>query len=287
MSYLRHIHACHNFHGDDNAPRFVVAGQQVGWVRPDLVARLLDEAIFVSFDDNAIHLHSDLQDFHARSAALADLMTRLHAEGVVPLLLDEPYPVTAGAREDALCVVDRACASLFGLKTFGQHLNGYVRRADGLHMWIGRRAKDKPILPGKLDQLVAGGLPYGISLQANLYKECYEEAGIDAATAARAIPVGVISYDSQTPRGIKQELLYCYDLELDDSFVPRCTDGEVDEFLLLPLHEVARLVRDSNDFKANCNLVIIDFLIRHGYLQPDEPDYAALVTGLRSSRTLR
>lgn len=282
MSYLRHIHACHNFRDDQSAPRFVVAGQPVGFVRPDLVARLLDEPIFVSFDDNALHLHNDLNSFNARSAALAELVQRLHAEAVVPLLLNEPYPVTAGAREDALCVVDRACASLFGLKTFGQHMNGYVRRADGVHMWIGRRAKDKPILPGKLDQLVAGGLPYGIGLQENLIKECYEEAGIDQATAERAKPVGVISYDAITPRGIKQELLYCYDLELNANFVPRCTDGEVDEFLLLPLDEVARLVHDTNEFKANCNLVIIDFLIRHGYLSPDEPDYIALVKGLRS-----
>lgn len=33
----------------------------------------------------------------------------------------------------------------------------------------------------------------------------------------------------------------------------------------LPISEVARLVRETTDFKTNCNLVIIDFLIRHGY----------------------
>jgi len=41
-------------------------------------------------------------------------------------------------------------------------------------------------------------------------------------------------------------------------------------------------VRSGSDFKFNVNLVIIDFLIRHGYLSPDlEPDYLGLVSGLR------
>lgn len=284
MSYLRHIYANHNFHGHHDAPRFIVDDQPVGWIRPDLVSRLLDEPIFESHQDHALHLHPDLNTFEKRSEALHELVVRLHEEGIVNLIMDEPYPVTATTRDSALCVVDRPSAGIFGLKTFGQHLNGIVREGDDIFMWIGRRAKDKPILPGKLDQLVAGGLPYGISLDENLYKECYEEAGISETIARHARPVGIVSYDLISQRGIKQEVLYCYDLELDASFQPVCTDGEVDEFMLLPLQEVATLVRDTDEFKANCNLVIIDFLIRHGYIHPHENDYVELVSGLRSSR---
>ena len=29
MSFLRHIHYNHNFHGDEDAPRFVIEGKQV------------------------------------------------------------------------------------------------------------------------------------------------------------------------------------------------------------------------------------------------------------------
>jgi len=39
-------------------------------------------------------------------------------------------------------------------------------------------------------------------------------------------------------------------------------------------------VRDSEAFKPNCNLVIIDLLIRHGSLRPDMAGYAELVTAL-------
>jgi hypothetical protein len=43
------------------------------------------------------------------------------------------------------------------------------------------------------------------------------------------------------------------------------TDGEVESFELVPVHEVAELVRTSNAYKPNCSLVIINFLFRHGY----------------------
>ena len=39
-------------------------------------------------------------------------------------------------------------------------------------------------------------------------------------------------------------------------------DGEVDEFMLRNIEEVARLVSDTKQFKPNCALVITDFLVR-------------------------
>ena len=76
--------------------------------------------------------------------------------------------------------------------------------------------------------------------------------------------------------------MFLYDLELPEDFIPRNTDGEISSFALIPVEEVAARVRSGSDFKFNVNLVIIDFLIRHGYLSPDlEPEYLDLVTGLR------
>ena len=50
----------------------------------------------------------------------------------------------------------------------------------------------------------------------------------------------------------------------------------------MPVAEVARLVRDTDEFKFNVNLVIIDFLIRHGVIPPEDPEYLDLVKGLRA-----
>jgi hypothetical protein len=80
-------------------------------------------------------------------------------------------------------------------------------------------------------------------------------------------------------------VLYCYDLEVPADFVPRNTDGEVESFHLLPLDEVARLVAQTDEFKLNCNLVVIDFLIRHGWVDPSSPAYLPLALGLRQPLT--
>ena len=42
-------------------------------------------------------------------------------------------------------------------------------------MWIAKRSLNKGCCPGELDHIVAGGTPYTISLEDNLYKEAYEE----------------------------------------------------------------------------------------------------------------
>jgi 8-oxo-dGTP pyrophosphatase MutT (NUDIX family) len=116
----------------------------------------------------------------------------------------------------------------------------------------------------------------------NLRKECAEEAGIPGALAERAVVVGAITYCRDSAGGLKPDVMYCYDLELPEDFEPVCTDGEVESFQRLPLAEVAALVRDTEAFKLNCNLTIIDFLIRHGFITPEEPDYLEIMAGLRS-----
>ncbi|MBY0431990.1 MAG: DUF4743 domain-containing protein, partial [Rhodospirillales bacterium] len=150
-------------------------------------------------------------------------------------------------------------------------------------MWIGRRAADKAVAPNKLDNIVAGGQPAHLSLHANLLKEAAEEADIPAELAAQSRPVGLISYCMEAENGLKPDVQFCYDLDLPADFQPRNTDGEISEFMLWPVERVAETVRSGDDFKFNVNLVIIDYLIRHGFLSPDdEPDYLALVMGLKN-----
>ncbi len=112
-------------------------------------------------------------------------------------------------------------------------------------------------------------------------KEAAEEAGIPPELTRQARPVGALTYNRVTARGFRPDVLYCYDLEVTKGFRPVNTDGEVEEFMLLPLPEVLRIVQDTDDFKLNCNLVVIDFLVRHGVLGPERPDYLEILSGLR------
>lgn len=279
MSYLRHIHAC-NLPVEEVFLPWRGHGQVLGWVRPDFADHLRDYPRVFSFTDG-IELNPALQGFDRLSGALAEVAEGLARDGVVPPLLNEPYPVTPGGRNDAIAVIDRVCAAYLGLRSFGQHLNGYVRKGADILMWIGRRARDRLIFPGCLDNMVAGGLPYGVSMHENLLKESEEEAGMPRDLAAQAIPVGALSYNRVAQRGFRPDVLYCYDIELPGDFTPQNTDGEVEEFMLLPISDVMDIVRGSDEFKLNCNLVIVDFLVRHGLIGPDHPDYLAIATGLR------
>jgi 8-oxo-dGTP pyrophosphatase MutT (NUDIX family) len=278
--YLRHVEACNTRITEPFWP-WSIDGQVVGWLRPAAAAALATPAGLFVGGAERLALHPNFADFAARSAALAEAVSSLAARGLIPVPLGEPYPVTAGGRGDALCTVDRAAAAFLGVRSFGQHLNGFVRRDDGIHMWIGRRARDRLLFPGALDNMVAGGLPHDLALEQNLLKECREEADVPESLARQARPVGAISYNRVAERGFRPDILYCYDLELPADFEPRNTDGEVEAFMLLPLAEVARIVRETDDFKLNCNLVVIDFLIRHGWLGPESSEYLDLVQGLR------
>lgn len=281
MSYLEKIQQCNRINAADYYP-FMVDGRQIGWISkhhrrafeqlPDVLVCRAGRFVFAE----GIH------DFAARTRGIARLTALLVDQGVIARYMDEIYPASFHKRDRPVFLLDRAAASGFGTRTWGQHVNGYIYRDDGIHMWVARRARDRGFFPGKLDQVVAGGLPYNLTLQQNLRKECYEEAGIAAGVSDTARQVSRINCCYENERGIKPDTLFCYDLVLPDGFQPVCQDGEVEEFMLMPVMEVASLVRDTDQFKLNCNLVIIDFLIRHQVITPDEADYPQLLEGLHA-----
>ena len=281
MSYLDKIRACNAWDPHQFLP-FLALGQRVGSLRPAFAAELRRWPDRFRVAQDRVEWINPPGSFLERSALIAEILGTLVDAGVIAYLHGEPYPLTAGRRDQALCLIDRAAAPYFGARAFGQHLNGFVRGPQGMELWVGRRSADRRIYPLHLDNLVAGGLPFGIPLRENLIKECREEADMPLELAEQAIAVGAVTYCRDSEHGLKPDVMYCYDLELPEAFVPRCTDGEVESFHRLPVAEVARLVRDTDAFKLNCNLVIIDFLIRHGLLPQEDPDYLPILQGLRS-----
>ena len=97
----------------------------------------------------------------------------------------------------------------------------------------------------------------------------------------RAVPVGAVSYRMENEWGVRDDVLFLYDLETPADVEPRNTDGEIDEFHLMEAGEVLRLVRETDEFKFNVNLTLLDFFVRHGVLPPDDGEYLEVATGLR------
>ncbi len=281
MSYLDKIRACNAWDPDGFLP-WMLEGERLGSLRREWAAELRRWPQRFRIEADRVDWIGVPADLSGRTECLAEVVETLVGEGVVGCLHGELYGVTPGPRDQARCLIDRAAVPWFGVRAFGQHLNGFVKTATGVELWIGRRAADRRVYPLHLDNLVAGGLPHGVPLADNLRKECREEADIPPDLADRAVAVGAVTNCRDSSLGLKPDVMYCYDLELPEAFEPRCTDGEVEAFYRLPVAEVARLVRETGDFKLNCNLAIIDFLVRHGLLSQDDPDYVTIVQGLRA-----
>jgi len=261
--------------------RFLIDGVRVGWIEPTLAERLRAFPQVFTVVEDAVHLSPALKDFESRSRAVDRVLRLLRAEGLFPGWRNEAYAVGTSF-EAPLMQIERAAVPGFGTRAYGVHLNGYVGRGDAMQLWVGRRSRSKAAWPGKLDHLVAGGQPIGLGLVENVIKEAGEEASLPPEMARRARPVGAITYLTTNEEGLRNDVVFSYDLELPPDFRPVNRDGEVEEFFLWPVDRVMRVIAETDDFKFNVALVIIDFLIRHGFVGPGDPEYLDLLAGLRS-----
>jgi hypothetical protein len=282
MSLLDRVRACQGWRPEAYRP-WTIGPTLVGRVRHDLAERLRGFPDVFEVADGSVTLRAGLDDFAGRSEAVDGVVRHLAEHGEVGRYRGEAYPVAPLWGREPLLKMDRGAVPDFGVRGYGVHLNGLVEGPDGLRMWVGKRAMTKPTGAGKLDHLVAGGQPHGIGVRDNLIKEAAEEADLPAALARRAMAVGAVSYRCERGEGLRDDVLFCYDLVLPADFAPRNTDGEVDWFELWPMEKVAARIAETDDFKFNVALVIIDFMVRRGLLGPDDPDYMAIVGGLRLS----
>jgi len=263
--------------------RFEAAGTALGLVDDARAARL---ARFGCFDvtPEAVVLDSGLATAQARSAAIADVAATLRSEGALPAWRDELYTVAPQFDAPPLFRIERGAARYFGVRTYAAHVNGIVRDGDETRMWIARRSLQKAVDPGLLDNLVGGGIAAGMRVDETVAKEAWEEAGIDATTVRAARPVGVVHAVRILFDGLQRETLFVHDLALPRTFVPSNQDGEAVGHRLVSLAEAALIVAtENNDDEAtlDASLVILDYLVRHGAIRPDQPRFAALVRLLR------
>jgi 8-oxo-dGTP pyrophosphatase MutT (NUDIX family) len=278
MSFAEHIRACNNFDRARVVP-LIAGGRRIGWLRRDnaLALARIDTVFAVEPERVALVASGDVDTV---SAPIDEVVEALVAERNIPKWRNETFDVMARWGDKPIFRLDRGAVPFFGVRAYGVHLNGY-RFIDGrMHLWVGRRAPDKRVAPDKLDNIVAGGIGNGHGIYDTLVKESEEEGGIPEFLVKNAVPVGAVTYCMETELGIRDDVLFAYDLELPADFTPKCNDGEIVHFELMPAADVVERVRATDDFKFNVNLVILDFARRHGLLSPEDPEYLDVATGL-------
>jgi 8-oxo-dGTP pyrophosphatase MutT (NUDIX family) len=221
--------------------------------------------------------------YHANAAFQAAVDAAIDGT-VFPTLngMHSEHFLLTGARE--FVQIERFAASLFGIATRGAHLTCYVRTPQGLKIWVARRSPKLFTYPGMLDSTVAGGVKADNTPLDCILAEATEEASLPRDLVEKHVrSVGVLTMANCNPRTELQhsEVLYVYDMELAEDVIPRPQDGEVEEFLLMGCAELRQSML-NNEFKPNVCPVMIDFLVRHGEIQPEEErDYIEICNRLR------
>ncbi|KAI9184036.1 hypothetical protein H9P43_003089 [Blastocladiella emersonii ATCC 22665] len=302
--WVAELNAARRQGADDDGPHgfaFLTAdGVRVGLLSPPVTAALAAESdaiTVVSATELEVTRHaSDGADaFAARSQRLAAITARWRAASRFPALQgwrDELYTVYGAGGVPAF-TVERAASGLLGVRTYGCHLTAYTLPVGAahphpdLHLWIARRSLTKPTFPGMLDNTAAGGLPFGQAPFECMVRECAEEASVSEEFARDNVrPAGAVSYYQRQDHlpslgGVAgPETQFVFDLQVGDDFKPVINDGEVHGFKKVRVDAALELMRQG-EFKPNCAVVLIDFLVRHGYITAEnEPDYLEIVHGI-------
>lgn len=197
----------------------------------------------------------------------------------------EPYPIIGA---NVPVSMERYASTLFGIISRGAHLTVYTTTAEGIKIWVPRRSAHLFTYPDCLDTTVAGGVAAGEGPFECMVREADEEASLpEELVRKNTKAVGCISYiglngvqgGGETGL-INPDIVYVFDLEIEENVTCRQNDSEVKEFYLMTVDEVkAGLAR--GEFKTNSALVMIDFFVRHGIItQENEENYAEILARL-------
>jgi len=255
-----------------------IDGHTVGWLDQRRLARALEFSGVFRAADGGLEFAAEVADFTARTRALESVSRALAAEGALSPWRDERYAIAAEHGGPPWCVLERAAARYFGIRTFAAHVNGLVRDA-GVTMWFARRSPAKAIDPGLLDNLVGGGVAAGSTVATTVVKEAWEEAGIDTEVAMQAVPAGIVEICRSRPDGLQRETIFVHDLWLTPGFEPSSHDGEVVAWRRVEVATAAQLIANASGadvVTADASLVVLDWLLREGAIPRASPDFSAL-----------
>ncbi|CCF58595.1 hypothetical protein KAFR_0E04450 [Kazachstania africana CBS 2517] len=252
--------------------------------------RLMEKMFTVDETQHEIRFTSD--SFETRNEQIASLAHEMCQTSTIEGVKgwrNERYPVWVDKTPYVL--VERAAAGILGIVTYGVHINGYLYDSvtGEIKFWVPRRSATKPTWPSLLDNTVAGGIGYPCGVYETVLKEASEEASLKKdMIEENVISTGVVTYlfyqgntkleKFNTENSfIVGEVEHTFDLFFPNGTIPTPNDNEVESFKLLTLQQVIDALQ-NNEFKPNCGLILVDFLIRHGYITAEnEPNYIEIV----------
>ena len=236
--------------------------QTIGHLNPEFISYLQeslakDPIRFISTSPDQIQI--TLGKPRELSESLYQLAQRMRLGGFIPGWRNEDF-AWLDQNGHKYFRLERAAFRTFGFRSMATHMNGYTKANT---LWLGRRSETKSTDPGRLDNIAAGGITADETPWVSARRELWEEAGVPPQLADEIEPVGRIHMRRPIPgRGFHDELLFIYDLELPDNFVPTNHDGEVSGFIEISLAEAAARIL-ADEFTSDAAFVTADFILRN------------------------
>ncbi len=276
MGFLDNIAAMNRFESEKFVD-FCLNNLKIGHIHKDYASILPKLNLGFGWKDQKMVLSST--NSQAAGWAVAQAVEKLSNE-VEMHLRDEFCDVKPYFSDVSLLQIQRGAHEFFGVKGYGVHAIAYVENRFGLWIWAARRSAHKSKYPGLLDDTIAGGLVGGgYSPRDILLKEAWEEAFMHPEIANTATACGMVSYKRNVGYLTEWATLFVYDIAVDERFVPKPNDSEVERFELLPAQTVYDLVQQGTHYKPNCHLVQTYFLLRKGLLE-SHADYEKICKAL-------
>ena len=157
--------------------------------------------------------------------------------------------------------IERSFLAPFGFPQYGIHANGWHKEKSEYFFHLALRSKKIKHFPGLYDNVFAGGQPSGISIQKNLEKEAFEEAGIKIQK--KKLTTGnTVSYCHNHKNQIHSGTIFIYDYKIDKDTLLKNHDGEVENFEKVSTSELYEIL-EKKLLKPNCIIPIADFFLRN------------------------
>jgi isopentenyldiphosphate isomerase len=236
--------------------RFVAGKETLGYINKDTAMRLCSYTSDFRLTNVLTMSEVAAADFASRNKALNEAYEIL-LRCDLAYKNDELLDIRPAPFEPVWARVPRGLCRVMGLLTQSVHLTAYDAKG---RLVMGKRAMEKKVAPGQWDCLAAGLVATCEEVEAAVYREAYEEAGLTTAELAIA-DGGHYIEERLVPEGWLREHVVNFDVTLNQDAKLNNHPDDVSEFAAKTEEEMLDLVRHGQVIPGSA-LCMIESLSR-------------------------